>query len=138
MPMRSLQPVTLQMRCNRGCSGAACRHRLIHGIGCGAFKHRPAGSRRQCRPGQRARRVLVSGNRNDAIATDAPHRRFDSDEHGLIRRAQIDPEVSVPTFAAQKLAAVPMPELDPPVRRAGRPSFVPSRGSRRGSYGLNP
>src|SRR6266568_8435687 len=29
---------------------------------------------------------------------------------------RIDPEVSVPTFAAQKLAAVPIPELDPPVR----------------------
>jgi hypothetical protein len=32
---------------------------------------------------------------------------------------RIDPEVSVPTFAAQKLAAVPMPELEPPVRSAG-------------------
>ena len=47
-----------------------------------------------------------------------------------------DPEVSVPTLAAQKLAAVPTPELDPPVASAGRPSNVASRGSRRGSYGL--
>ena len=48
-----------------------------------------------------------------------------------------DPPVSVPTFAAQKLAAVPTPELDPPVCSAGRPSNVLSRGSGRGSYGLN-
>ena len=51
---------------------------------------------------------------------------------------RIEPEVSVPTFAAQKLAAVPMPELEPPVASTGRPSNVPSRGSRRGSYGLYP
>src|SRR5437762_9361111 len=51
---------------------------------------------------------------------------------------RIDPDVSVPTFAAQKLAAVPVPELDPPVASAGRPSEVASRGSRRGSYGLKP
>ncbi len=51
---------------------------------------------------------------------------------------RIDPEVSVPTFAAQKLAAVPMPELEPPVASAGRPSAVASRGSRRGSYGFRP
>ena len=47
-----------------------------------------------------------------------------------------DPAVSVPTFAAQKFAAVPAPELDPPVLSAGRPSLVASRGSGRGSYGL--
>jgi hypothetical protein len=35
---------------------------------------------------------------------------------------RIEPEVSVPTFAAQKLTAVPMPELEPPVLRTGRPS----------------
>ena len=46
---------------------------------------------------------------------------------------RIEPDVSVPTFAAQKLAAVPMPELEPPVESAGRPSKVASRGSRRGS-----
>ena len=51
---------------------------------------------------------------------------------------RIDPEVSVPTFATQKLAAVPVPELEPPVASAGRPSKVGSRGSRRGSYGLKP
>ncbi len=51
---------------------------------------------------------------------------------------RIDPDVSVPTFAAQKLAAVPMPELDPPVPSAGRPSNVASRESRRGSYGFMP
>ena len=50
---------------------------------------------------------------------------------------RIEPDVSVPTFAAQKLAAVPMPELDPPVASAGRPSEA-GRGSRRGSYGLKP
>ena len=44
-----------------------------------------------------------------------------------------EPPVSVPTFAAQKLAAVPIPELDPPVLSAGRPSKVAGRGSRRGS-----
>ena len=38
---------------------------------------------------------------------------------------RIDPDVSVPTFAAQKLAAVPMPELEPPVLSTGRPSKVP-------------
>src|SRR5438270_13669546 len=49
-----------------------------------------------------------------------------------------DPPVSLPTLAAQRLAVVPMPELDPPVCSTGRPSAVPSRGSGRGSYGLNP
>jgi hypothetical protein len=51
---------------------------------------------------------------------------------------RIEPEVSVPTLAAQKLAAVPIPELDPPVPSTGRPSNVLSRGSRRGSYGFMP
>ena len=51
---------------------------------------------------------------------------------------RIDPDVSVPTLAAQKLAAVPMPELEPPVPSAGRPSEVASLGSRRGSYGFRP
>ena len=46
---------------------------------------------------------------------------------------RIEPDVSVPTLAAQKLAAVPAPELEPPVPSAGRPSKVASRGSRRGS-----
>ena len=46
---------------------------------------------------------------------------------------RMEPEVSVPTFAAQKLSAVPMPELDPPVFIAGRPSLKVSRGSVRGS-----
>jgi hypothetical protein len=51
---------------------------------------------------------------------------------------RIDPDVSDPTFPAQKLAAVPIPELDPPVCITGRPSPVVSRGSRRGSYGFMP
>jgi hypothetical protein len=51
---------------------------------------------------------------------------------------RIEPEVSVPTFAAQKLAAVPIPELEPPVPSTGLPSAVPVRGSRRGSYGFMP
>ena len=51
---------------------------------------------------------------------------------------RMEPEVSVPTLAAQKLALVPMPELEPPVASTGRPSPVASRGSRRGSYGLKP
>ena len=51
---------------------------------------------------------------------------------------KIDPEVSLPTLPAQKLAAVPMPELEPPVPSTGRPSKVASRGSLRGSYGLYP
>src|SRR5262245_32242505 len=48
---------------------------------------------------------------------------------GLIPRAvwfagfRIEPDVSVP---AQKLAVVPMPELEAPVASAGRPSFVRS------------
>jgi len=50
----------------------------------------------------------------------------------------MEPDVTVPTLPAQKLAAVPIPELDPPVMSAGRPSPVASRGSRRGSYGLKP
>ncbi len=41
---------------------------------------------------------------------------------------RIDPDVSVPTLAAQKLAAVPTPELDPPVFRTGRPSRLPAAG----------
>jgi hypothetical protein len=51
---------------------------------------------------------------------------------------RIDPDVSVPTLAAQKLAAVPMPELEPPVPSTGRRRRVASRGSRRGSYGFMP
>src|SRR5438093_9523326 len=51
---------------------------------------------------------------------------------------RMEPEVSVPTLAAHRFAAVPMPELDPPEPRAGRPSAVASRGSRRGSYGFRP
>ncbi len=51
---------------------------------------------------------------------------------------RMDPDVSVPTFAAQKLPAVPMPELEPPVPMTGRPSFLPGLGSRRGSYGFRP
>ena len=46
---------------------------------------------------------------------------------------RIDPDVSVPTLAAQKFADVPVPELEPPVFATGRPSPVASRGSRRGS-----
>src|SRR5688572_3297888 len=48
----------------------------------------------------------------------------------------IEPAVSDPTLAAQKLAAVPAPELEPPVLRTGEPS-LDARGSARGSYGLN-
>ena len=50
---------------------------------------------------------------------------------------RIEPEVSVPTLAAQKLAEVPMPEDDPPVDNTGRPS-LPGRGSGLGSYGFMP
>ncbi len=46
---------------------------------------------------------------------------------------RIEPDVSVPTLAAQRLAAVPIPELDPPVASTGRPSERPGRGSGRGS-----
>ena len=46
---------------------------------------------------------------------------------------RIEPDVSVPTFAAQKLTLVPAPELEPPVVSTGRPSKNASRGSRRGS-----
>ncbi|MND01999.1 hypothetical protein D3C83_212260 [compost metagenome] len=48
----------------------------------------------------------------------------------------IDPPVSEPTLPAQKLAAVPMPELEPPVCSTGLPSPGSGRGSGRGSYGL--
>src|SRR5687768_3365859 len=51
---------------------------------------------------------------------------------------RIEPEVSVPTLPAQKLIAVPIPELDPPVPSTGRPSAVAGRGSVRGSYGFMP
>src|SRR2546426_7667469 len=58
---------------------------------------------------------------------------------------RIDPDVSVPTLAAARFAVVAIPELDPPVARAGRPSAngkprasTPGRGSGRGSYGLYP
>src|SRR5882724_7389848 len=51
---------------------------------------------------------------------------------------RMEPDVSLPTLADQKLAAVPTPELEPPVASAGRPSKKVSRGSRRGSYGLKP
>ena len=48
-----------------------------------------------------------------------------------------DPPVSEPTLPAQKFAAVPTPELEPPVCSTGRPSPGSGRGSGRGSYGLN-
>src|SRR5689334_7094926 len=51
--------------------------------------------------------------------------------------SRIDPDVSVPTFAPQKLAAEPIPELEPPVGRIGWPTDV-GRGSGGGSWGLNP
>ena len=51
---------------------------------------------------------------------------------------RMDPDVSVPTLAAQKLTFVPTPELEPPVFDTGRPSNVLSRGSRRGSHGFMP
>src|SRR6185436_6914781 len=51
---------------------------------------------------------------------------------------RIDPDVSVPTLAAHKLVAVPVPELEPDGVSAGRPSFIAGRGSRRGSYGFMP
>ena len=51
---------------------------------------------------------------------------------------RIEPDVSVPTLPAQKLTAVPIPELEPPVPMTGRPSPVAGRGSRRGSYGFMP
>ena len=48
---------------------------------------------------------------------------------------RIEPDVSVPTLAAQKLEAVPPPLLEPPVASAGRPSLngATVRGSTRGS-----
>ncbi len=49
----------------------------------------------------------------------------------------IDTVVSVPTFAAHRLSAVPLPDEELPVGSTGRPSSSPGRGSRRGSYGLN-
>ncbi len=51
---------------------------------------------------------------------------------------RIDPDVSVPILAAHRLAAVPMPELDPPVAIAGLPSAVAARGSGLGSYEFMP
>src|SRR5690606_1803541 len=46
---------------------------------------------------------------------------------------RMDPDVSVPTLAAHRFAAVPLPELDPAGVSAPRPSAVSGRGSRRGS-----
>src|SRR5439155_7080344 len=58
---------------------------------------------------------------------------------------RIEPDVSVPTFPPHKLAAVPIPELEPPTPIDGRPSAngiaKPSfsdRGSFLGSYGFIP
>ena len=70
----------------------------------------------------------------------APGQKFHdpSADKALFDGLKTDPEVSVPTLAAQKLAAVPAPELEPPVFSAARPSNVASRGSFRGSYGLRP
>ena len=50
---------------------------------------------------------------------------------------RIDPDVSVPTATATRLAFVemPEPELDPPGVSTGRPS---PPGSGRGSYGFKP
>src|SRR3989475_13197421 len=50
---------------------------------------------------------------------------------------KMDPEVSVPTFAAHRFAAVPMPELEPPGNSAARASAA-SRGAPRGTYGIIP
>ena len=58
---------------------------------------------------------------------------------------KIEPEVSVPTLPAHRLAAVPIPELEPPTPIDGRPSAngiakpsFPDRGSLLGSYGFIP
>ena len=51
---------------------------------------------------------------------------------------RIEPDVSVPTLAAQKLAAVPMPELEPPVRQHRPAVGRRAAGRGRGSYGLKP
>ena len=50
---------------------------------------------------------------------------------------RIEPDVSVPTLAIQKLMAVPIPELEPPVASTGRPSPVASRVVAARIVGLN-
>ena len=59
-------------------------------------------------------------------------RVLDGEKHWRRSRDGSIGPVSEPTLAAQKLAAVPEPELEPPVERTGRPK-VSGRGSGRGS-----
>ena len=136
---RALQAVALQerrvvaVRRRR----ARARRRIVR-IRRRAFQHAEHDRGVGHRPRHRAGGVLIGGNRNHAVAADAAHGRLDADQHVLVGRAQDRSRCFGADVAAQKLAAVPMPELDPPVFNAGRPSNVASRGSRRGSYGLNP
>jgi hypothetical protein len=89
------------------------------------------------RVGDRARHgprgVLVAGDGDDAPAAHAPTVGLIAASMFALDGDRMEPDVSVPTLAAQKLIAVPMPELEPPTPITGRPSFVPSRGSRLGS-----
>ena len=80
----------------------------------------------------RARRVLIGGDRDHAVAADAADRRLDADQHGLIGRAE--------DRAGCLGADVGGPEAgggaDAGARAAGR-EHRPAVGSRRADRGAD-
>ena len=65
--------------------------------------------------GHRTRRVLIGGDRNDAVATDQTYGRLDADEHVLVRRAENRPDLSTDVRGGEVCRS-----RDPQTRAAGR------------------
>ena len=125
--------------CSRG-AAAACRRASPDRAGRASSPSSTPSSDRRVgdRSRHRPRRVLIGGDRDDAVAADASDRRLDADEHRSAGRVE---------DRARRLGAdVGGPEArrgaDARARAAGRqhrPAVgVAGRGSRRGSYGLKP
>ena len=81
--------------------------------------------------------ALAEESERGSASLEERIRRARPGETFLINYTGRPPGVSFPLISAHKLAAVPTPELEPPEFSTPRPS-APSRGSRRGSYGLIP
>ncbi len=97
--------------------GALQRAQHDGGIGDG-LRHGPGG-------------VLVRGDGDHAVAADAADRGLDGGQHVLVRRAEDRARgFACPRWPAQKFAAVPTPELEPPVRERGAAVELSSRADR--------
>ena len=94
-------PAAVAASWSRGSTPVAC-----------AEEHR---GRVATRPADRADRVLVGRDRNDAGSADEPHRRLVPTTPCSCEGQTIEPSVSVPSAAAAEMAdaATPDPELEP-------------------------